>query len=106
MATGHASSPPGVWPLRNCVRCSDTAADFGFVEEGESLLVAQHLQGWLADNREVQGGAFWGGQREHDLLRKCGLARAWRTRDQVEAVFRNPAAKNLVQPAHARRKLV
>jgi len=46
------------------------------IEERVLLLIAQHLEGWLAHNGEVHGVTFRTGKAKHDLLRERGLARA------------------------------
>ena len=49
---------------------ADRAVQFGLVEERELLLVAQHLDGRLAQHGEVQRGMLWGGVGEHELVRE------------------------------------
>jgi hypothetical protein len=50
------------------------------VEERKLLLIAQHLQRWLAQDGEIQGRPFERGQREHHLVREGGFAAAGRAR--------------------------
>ena len=70
-------------------------------EEVELLLVAQHLQRRLAQHSEIDRGALWRGQREHDLVRQRGLAAARLAGDEVERELRQAAAEHLVQARHA-----
>jgi hypothetical protein len=62
------------------------------VEELELLLVAQHLDGRLAQHGEVERGALERGVGEHDLVRQRGLAAARSARDDVEGKFRQATA--------------
>jgi len=70
-------------------------------EEVELLLIAQHLQRWLAKHGEVDRRALRGGQGEHDLVRQRGLAAARLAGDQIERELRQAAAKHLVEARHA-----
>ena len=74
------------------------------VEEAHLLLVAQHLEGRLAQHREVEGRSLGGGVGEHDLVGQGGLARAGRPGDQVEGVLGETAAQHLVQSRYSSRE--
>ncbi len=74
------------------------------VEEGELLLVAQHLDGRLAQNREVECGPLRGGIRKHDLMGEGGFTASGRPGNDIERVFRQPAAQDLIQTGHAGRQ--
>src|SRR5690606_4161965 len=84
--------------LRTEVQVVNGSADEPVVEELELLLVAQHLDGWLAQDREMQRRPLDRRVREHDLRAQRGLAGARIARDQVERVDRHTTAQDLVQP--------
>ena len=71
------------------------------IEERELLLVAQHLDGRLAQHGEVQRGPLRRGVGEHDLMRQRGLAASGRAGDDVEGIFGQAAAEDLIEPGHA-----
>jgi hypothetical protein len=77
----------------------------GHIEEGELLLIAQHLEGRFADDGEVQRGTAGTGEGEHDLLRERRFPRAWSTRNDIEGEFRQAPTQDLVEPRHACGKL-
>src|ERR1019366_3227742 len=72
-------------------------AHFGGIEERVLLLIAQHLDGRLADDAEVHGLPREARVREHDLMRQRCLAAPWAAGDQIEGEFRNPAAQDFVE---------
>ena len=71
----RVSRPCSSSSLPRCTKRTHVG-DLGLVEERELLLVAQHLQRRLAEDREVQRRALGGGGREHDLVRERRLAAA------------------------------
>src|SRR5476651_15433 len=75
----------------------DRLVDLADVEEGELLLVAQHLQRRLAEHGEKQCAPFRRGQREHDLVRHRRLAAAGRAGQQVEGKLGDAATEQVVQ---------
>ncbi len=79
----------------------DAAADLTDVEETHLLLVAEHLDGWLAEQRDVDRRALGGGVGEHDLVGQGRLPSPGRAGDQVEGVLGQPAAQHLVKARHA-----
>ena len=85
---------------------ADGLAQFGFVEEGKLLLIAQHLEGGFAEHGEVERRFLRRRIGEGDLMRQRGLAATGRAGQDVEGEFRNAAAEDLVEPPHAGRKLV
>ena len=84
---------------------ADRAVQLGRVEERELLLIAQHLDGRLAQHGEVQGRPLRGGVGEHDLMRQRGLSASGGAGDDVEGVLGQPAAEDLIQARHAGRQL-
>ena len=82
---------------------ADRLAQLGFVEERILLLIAQHLHRGLAEDGEVERGFLRRGVGENDLVRQRRLAAARRARDDVEGKFRDAAAEDVVEPAHAGR---
>jgi hypothetical protein len=75
------------------------------IEELVLLLVAQHLQRWLADNGEVDGVGLRTGQPEHDVLRQRGLARAGCAGNEIEGELRQAPAQNLVESGYVSAEL-
>ena len=75
------------------------------IEECVLLLIAQHLQRRLADNRKVDGFGLRTGESKHDLLRERGLARAGCAGNEIEGELRQAPAQNLVESWHARGEL-
>jgi hypothetical protein len=71
------------------------------VEKVELLLVAQHLQRWLAQHREIQRWPLHRGQRKHHLVCQRGFATTGLASGQVERELRQTAARHLVQPGYA-----
>ena len=80
---------------------ADRAVQLGMVEERELLLVAQHLDGRLAQHGEVQRRPLRGGVGEHDLVRQRGLAASGGAGDDVEGELGQAAAEDLVEARHA-----
>jgi predicted GIY-YIG superfamily endonuclease len=77
-------------------------ADLVQLEEGELLLVAQHLQRRLAQHGEEQGAPFGRRMGEHDLVRQRRLAAAGRAGDQGKREFgQAAAAKKNIEPGDA-----
>ena len=83
----------------------DGGVQLGRVEELELLLVAEHLDGRLAQHGEVQGRPIRGGVGEHHLVGEGGLPAPGGPGDDVEGVLRQPAAQDLVQPRHPGRQV-
>jgi hypothetical protein len=83
---------------------ADGVAQLGFVEERILLLIAQHFQGGFAEDGEIKRGALGRRIGENDLMRHRGFAATRRARDDVEGKFRNAAAQDVVEAAHAGRK--
>ena len=77
------------------------AVHLGVVEERELLLVAQHLDGRLAQHGEVERRPLRGGVGEHDLVRQRGLAASGGAGDDVEGVLGQAAAEDFVEARHA-----
>ena len=69
---------------------ADRLIHAGDIEEGELLLIAQHLEGGLADDGEVQRGTIGTGEGEHDLLRERRFPRAWSAGNEIEGELRQP----------------
>ena len=70
------------------------------------LLIAQHFQGGFAEDGEIERGFLHRGIGENDLMRQRGFAATGRARDDVEGKFRDAAAQDVVEPAHAGRQFV
>ena len=66
----------------------DRFVDQAVVEKVILLLIAQHLQRWLAQHSEIKRGALDRRQREHHLVRKRRLAASRSAGDQVERKLR------------------
>jgi hypothetical protein len=79
----------------------DRAVELGQVEERELLLVAQHLDGRLAQHGEVDRRRLRAGVGEHDLMRQRGLTAPGSAGDDVEGVFGQAAAEDLIEARHA-----
>lgn len=71
------------------------------IEEAKLALVAEHLQGRLAEYREIQRRSLDGGIREHDLVGQRRLSRARAAGDQVEREFREPTSEHDVEAGHS-----
>ena len=97
----HLRHPPVERLLAEVDEANRAVADLGGVEEGVLLLVAQHLDGRLADDAEVHGLSLGARVREHDLMRQRRLAAPRAAGDQIERELRNPAAQHLVEARHA-----
>ena len=80
---------------------ADRSVHLGLVEERELLLVAQHLDGRLAQHGEVQRRPLRGGVGEHDLMRQRGLAASGGAGDDVEGELGQAAAEDLIEARHA-----
>ena len=65
------------------------------------MLIAQHLQGGFAEDGEIERGLLGRSIGENDLVRQRGFAAARCARDDVERKFRDAAAQDLVEAAHA-----
>ncbi len=74
----------------------DHVPHFGRVEEAQLLLIAEHFERRLAEHAEVKRRARSGRRGKHDLMDQSRLARTGRAGDQVERIFRHPAAQHLV----------
>ena len=74
------------------------------VEEGELLLIAQHLERRLSQHREVHGGPLCRRVGEHELVGERGLSRPHFAENDVERILRPAAAKDVVQLGDARRE--
>ena len=70
-----------------------------------SLLVTQHFHGGLPEHGEIKRG-FFGVTGENNLMRQRGFAATRHARDDVEGKFRDAAAQDFVQSAHAGGKLM
>jgi hypothetical protein len=95
---------PAQVPLQNElaeVDEADCAVEFGLVEERELLLVAQHLDSWLAQNSEVQRRPIGSGVDENELMRKRCLAASRGSRDDVERVLGETATEDFIQARQA-----
>ena len=79
----------------------DAVVDFARVEEGELLLVAQHLERRLAEDGEVERGLLARGIGEDDLMRERGLAGARLAHDDVEGVLGDAAAEDQIELVNA-----
>jgi len=79
---------------------ADELGDLVAVEERELLLIAQHLEGRLAQHREEEHPAPGGAAGEGDLVRQGRLARPGAAGDQVERVLGEPASDHGVKPGH------
>ena len=79
----------------------DLPAQSRFVEEGKLLLIAEHLQHGFTENTKIKGGLLRGAIGESDLMGQRGFAATGRAPDNVERKFRDAAAQNVVQAAHA-----
>ena len=86
------------------VDVADRLVHSGHIEEAELLLIAQHLEGRLADDGNVERGTGGAGQGEHDLLRERRLPRAGSAGNDIERELRHTATQNLVEPRNARGK--
>ena len=75
-----------------------------FVEERILLLIAQHLHGGFAEDGEIERRLLRRGVGEDDLVRQRGFAATRRAGDDVEGKFRDAAAQDFVEPAHAGRQ--
>ena len=67
------------------------------IEKTELLLISQHLDRWLAQDREIDGGSFRGCVGEYDLMRERCLARARTTRNKIEGEFGKSTAEHRVE---------
>ena len=74
-------------------------SDAGDIEELEGLAKADQLVKRLRNRREIYGGPLHRRVGERVLLGENRLAATWRSRDQVDRVSRQPAAKDRVKPA-------
>src|SRR5207249_3161511 len=83
------------------VNKADVRAHPGFVEERILLLIAQHLQGGFAQDGEIKRRLLGRPVGEGDLMRQRGFAASGRASDNVERKFRDAAAQNVVEAAHA-----
>src|SRR6266852_253106 len=80
---------------------ADRAVHLGLIEELELLLIAQHLDGRLAQHREVEYRVVWAGVGEDDLMRQRGLAATGSAGDDVEGVLGQAAAEDFIEARHA-----
>ena len=78
-------------------------ADLGGVEERILLLITQHFQGGFTEDSEIERGFLRRGVGENDLMRQRGFAATRRAGDDVERKFRDAAAQDVVEAAHAGR---
>ena len=85
---------------------ADGSVHLGRVEERELLLVAQHLDGRLAQHGEVQRRSLWGGVGEHELMRQRGLTASGSAGDDVERVLGQTAAEDFIKARNAGRQLL
>ena len=74
------------------------------IEEGELLLIAQHLDGGLPQHGEVQCRPIGGGIGKYDLMRERGFAASRGASDDVEGVLRQAAAQNLIETRNTGRQ--
>ena len=79
----------------------DGFADLGFVEERKLLLIAQHLDGGFAEHSEIECRLLCGRVGENELMCHRRFAATGCAGDDVERKFRNAAAHNVVEAAHA-----
>ena len=75
----------------------DRAVNFGHVEERELLLIAQHLDGRLAEHGKVQRGSLLAGVGEHHLMRERSFAASGCPGDDIEGVFGEAAAEDFIE---------
>ena len=80
---------------------AECSIHLGMVEERELLLIAQHLDGRLAQHGEVQRRALRGGVGEHDLMRERGLAASRSAGDDIEGELGQAAAEDLIEAGHS-----
>ena len=83
---------------------ADRLIHAGHIEEGEPLLIAQHLERGFADDGEVQRGPIGTGEGEHDLLRERRFPRAWSAGNEIEGELRQTPTQDLVESRNARGK--
>src|SRR6185312_4655217 len=83
---------------------ADSLAQHGLVEERILLLIAQHFQRGFAEDGEIKRAFPRRRIGENDLMRQRGFAATRRARDDVEGKFRDAAAKDFVEAAHAGRQ--
>ena len=74
-------------------------SDAGEIEELEGLAEADQLVQRLRNRREIYRRPLHRRVGERVLLGENRLAAAWRSRDQVDRVSGQPAAKDRVKPA-------
>jgi hypothetical protein len=84
---------------------SNAVIDLIGVEEGELLLIAEHLERRLAENREIDRRPLLGGIGEHDLVREGRLAATRPARQQVEGELGQAPAQYTVEPLDSRGEL-
>src|SRR5665213_1773797 len=54
------------------------------IEEGELLLIAQHLEGRFANDGEIERGSIGASEGEHNLLRECRLPGAGSAGNEIK----------------------
>ena len=100
---GDRVEPVVAGHFRAEVLVEDRSTDRVAVEEAERLRVAKDLLERLGDRRQVDRGTLLGRAREHELLAEQRLSRARQPHDQVDAVRRQAAAEDQVEPCVAAR---
>ncbi len=83
---------------------ADGGAQLRFVEKRILLLIAQHLHRGLAEDGEEERGFLRRRVGEKDLVGEGRLSATGRARDDIEGKFRDAAAEDVVQAAHAGRQ--
>ena len=78
---------------------------FGLIEEAVLLLIAQHLDGGLAQHCEIQCGTLRSGIGKDKLMREGGFTAAGCTRDDIEGIFGQAAAEDLIKSGNTRGEL-
>jgi hypothetical protein len=70
------------------------------------LLVAQHFDGWFAEDGEIERGALRRRVGEYDLVRQRGLAASRGARDDIKRKFRETAAQDFIKARDPGRQLI
>src|SRR5690348_12241638 len=84
------------------IEVDHVAAHVRRIEEAELLLVAQELDGWLAQDGEVERGSLWRAGMEEHLVRERRLACPRSAGDDRQREARQAPTQDLVQVRHAR----
>ena len=80
---------------------ADRLIHAGHIEEGELLLIAQHLEGGSPTTVKYSAGTAGTGEGEHDLLRERRFPRAWSAGNDIEGELRQAPTQDLVESRNA-----